>query len=282
MDTINVNELVLDNTLNPRLKGTNSEIVEYYAEIFDDVIWPPILVHRESLKLIDGFHRVAAAKKVGKYNFFVQYLENIAEEELFAYAVKANLGHGANLSKEERYKAIHKLQRAGWTNEKIAELLNCGITTVNKTEEAENLRNKFRMTNYDCIGLETESLIELIKVPQYSEDIAEIAVELDSTPTDVRRAVKAVKNEVIEGNDEIKQALLNNEFVKHRLEAKKMRDGNWLTNFAELVDKLEAASITSVREDEKQAAINIYTRVRDWSDKQIAILTDNFQKNIDF
>jgi len=282
MDIINVNELVLDNSINPRLTGTDSDVVDYYAEIFEDVVWPPILVDRQTMKLIDGFHRVAAAKKAGKYTIAVQYVEGGEEDELFALAVKANMGHGVHLNKEERYKAIHKLQRMGWTNEKITGYIGCSAVMVEKTEQAEDLRNKFRVSNYDCINLPTESLIELIKVPGYSEDIAEIAVEIDAAPSDVRRAVKAIKNEVIEGDTEIRKALMDCGFVKNRLEAKKMREGDWLANFSELVDKLEASSSTAVREDEKQAAINIYTRVRDWSDKQIAVLTNNFQKDIGF
>ena len=65
MDTISVHDLIFDRTLNPRRQAVDMEVVEYYSSIFKEVVWPPILVHQGTNKLIDGWHRVEAAKRGG-------------------------------------------------------------------------------------------------------------------------------------------------------------------------------------------------------------------------
>ena len=160
METISVHDLLLDRTLNPRLHGVDQEIVEFYASIFKDVVWPPILVDRATHKLLDGWHRMEAAKRAGVYEVPVQWVD-AQEDDLFALAVKANLGHGVHLKKEERYKAIARLQREAWSNERIAAFLGCSGAMVGKTEKAEDLRIKFKVAAHPGVALPIESLIEV-------------------------------------------------------------------------------------------------------------------------
>lgn len=272
MDTISVHDLVLDRALNPRLSGVDTEVVEYYAGIYQSVLWPPILVDRATRKLLDGWHRVEAARRAGVYTLEVQWVE-AKEEELFALAVKANLEHGVRLRKEERLKAIARLQREGWTNERIAAFLSCPPSLVDRTEKAEDLRIKYKVANHPAAALPTESLMEINRLPQgFQDEVAELACEVEAVPADVRRAVRAVRKEEAETPQEIRRVMTDPEYAKARKSGlPALYDGNWLMTFAVLADHLEAAQL-AIAPAEREAAVNLFRRMRVWADRQLSRL----------
>ncbi|OPZ87511.1 MAG: Transcriptional regulator NovG [bacterium ADurb.Bin429] len=169
MDTVSVNDLVFDRALNPRAHGVDQEVVEFYAGIFEEVVWPPIVADRATKKLLDGWHRVEAAKRAGAYSLPVLWVD-AKEEELFAHAVKLNLGHGLRLTREERLRAVAKLAREGWTPERIVEFLGCTPILVKQAEQAEDLRAHFRATQHPGAALPTESLAEVAKLEPVDRD----------------------------------------------------------------------------------------------------------------
>src|SRR5246127_4735532 len=80
-----VADLVLTNWL--RVKGEDAKHVRALVEIEDEL--PPIVVHRATMQVIDGMHRVRAAILSG-----VAYIEALlfegAEDEAFLLAVRLN------------------------------------------------------------------------------------------------------------------------------------------------------------------------------------------------
>lgn len=272
MEVISVHDLLLDRSLNPRRQATDPDVVEHYASIFKEVIWPPILVHRGTHKLLDGWHRVEAAKRAGVYSLPVLWVD-AKEEELFALAVKANLGHGLRLTREERYQAIHRLMREAWTPERIAETLGCALGMVDRTEKAEDLRIKFKVQNHPGAALPLESLVEVIKLPpEFQDEIADLACEVEAGPSDVRRTVRAVKKGEVESSQEIRRTMTDPMFLKARHNAlPELKDGNWLLTFATLIDQMEAASF-SVSAVEHEAAVSLFRRLRQWADRHLAML----------
>jgi ParB-like chromosome segregation protein Spo0J len=248
------------------------DVVEYYSSIFKEVIWPPIIVDRATHKLLDGWHRVEAAKRAGVYTIPVQWVD-AKEDELFPLAVKSNLGHGVHLSKEERYKAIARMQREGWTNERIAEFLGCSLAMASKTEKAEDLRIKFKVADHPGAALPIESLIEVTKLPQeYHDEIAELACEVEAIPADVRRTVRAIKKGDVETPQDIRRMMTDPEFAKARKAGGTSVDGdNWLMTFATLADQLETTEI-SITPMEREAAVALIKRMRIWADRQLSRL----------
>ncbi len=275
METVSVHDLLLDRTLSPRRGGTDPEVVEHYAGIFKEVIWPPILVHRPTHKLLDGWHRVEAAQRAGVYALAVQWVD-AKEEELFALAVKANLGHGVRLTREERYQAIARLRRESWTEERIAETLGCSLGMVNRTEKAEDLRIKFKVSDHPGRMLPIESLVEVVKLPpEYHDEIAELACEVEAAPADVRRAVRALKKGEVEATQDIRRVMTDPEFAKMRHDTKpSMEDGNWLITFGSLVDQMERNAL-SISPVEREAAMSLFRRMRKWADRQLTLLGDD-------
>lgn len=282
MEMISVHDLLLDRALNPRRQVPDQEVVDYYASIFADVIWPPILVHRATHKLLDGWHRVEAAKRAGVYQVPVQWVE-AKDEELFALAVKANLAHGVRLTREERYQAIYRLQRESWTPERIVEVLGCSVAMVDRTEKAEDLRIKFKVQGHPGVALPTESLVEVTKLsPEYYDEIAELACEVEAEPADVRRAVRAIKKGTVDRPEEIRRVMTDPEYAKTLMNPLNALDnGNWLLTFATLIDQMEQNSF-SITPVERQAAVALFRRMRGWADKQLALLSSDDAGNTSF
>jgi ParB-like chromosome segregation protein Spo0J len=272
VDTVSVHDLVLDRALNPRLHGVDQEVVEFYAGIFKDVIWPPILVDRATHKLLDGWHRVEAAKRAGVYTLPVQWVD-AKEEDLFALAVKANLGHGIRLSREERYKAIARLQREAWSPERITEVLGCSAGMVAKTEKAEDLRIKYKVHEHPAAKLPTETLVEVVRLPEeFRDDVAELAIEVEATAADVRRAVRGIKNGAVVSNPDIKRMMTDPEYAKAKLKnANPANSGDWLMTFATLVDQIESAQV-QLNPLEREATVALFVRLRDWTNRNLVNL----------
>lgn len=90
----------------PRLEGLNDVHVQRLAEIYASL--PPILVHRATMRVIDGMHRLAAAASKGLTAVEVQYFDG-PEEEAFLRSVTANIAHGLPLSVADRKAAAGRI-----------------------------------------------------------------------------------------------------------------------------------------------------------------------------
>jgi ParB-like chromosome segregation protein Spo0J len=99
--------LKLDGT--PRLDGQKQAHVRLLAET-DDVL-PPILVHRGSMRVIDGAHRVRAAQMKGKEEITAIFFEG-SEEDAFLTAVARNIAHGLPLTLADRRAATERIVRS--------------------------------------------------------------------------------------------------------------------------------------------------------------------------
>lgn len=69
---------------------------------------PPILVHRGTLQVIDGMHRLQAAILAGKQEIGVEFFDG-SPEDGFIQAVKANVTHGLPLTLADRRAAAMRI-----------------------------------------------------------------------------------------------------------------------------------------------------------------------------
>ena len=122
-----VADLVLTNWL--RVKGEDAKHVRALAEIDDEL--PPIGVHRATMRVIDGMHRVRAAILSG-----VAYIEALlfegAEDEAFLLAVRLNVTHGLPLSRADRVAAAVRIIHSSpqWSDRAIARAAGLSDKTV--------------------------------------------------------------------------------------------------------------------------------------------------------
>ncbi len=108
-----------------RFAGEDVEHAQSLACRLDDC--PPILVQRSTATVIDGAHRVLAAKLLGRETIRVRYFTG-THEEAFVEAVKANVSHGKPLTLAEREAAATKLltMHGDWSNRLVAGV--CGLS----------------------------------------------------------------------------------------------------------------------------------------------------------
>lgn len=90
----------------PRLGGLDENHVRRLAEIYPSL--PPILVHRTTMRVVDGMHRLAAAKLRGLTTVRAQYFDG-TEEDSFVRSVSANVTHGLPLSVSDRKAAARRI-----------------------------------------------------------------------------------------------------------------------------------------------------------------------------
>lgn len=92
---------------------------------------PPILVHRPTMRVIDGMHRLRAAQQRGRNTIAVRFFDG-SDAAAFAMAVKENTTHGLPLSTPDRQAAAIRLiaSHPGWSDRMIAATTGLSATTV--------------------------------------------------------------------------------------------------------------------------------------------------------
>ncbi|MEU3861034.1 streptomycin biosynthesis protein [Streptomyces sp. NPDC028722] len=90
----------------PRLSGESQEHVELLLS--SGVELPPILVHRQTMRVIDGMHRLKVAVLKGEREVQVNFFEG-GDIEAFILAVQSNVRHGLPLSLADRSAAAERI-----------------------------------------------------------------------------------------------------------------------------------------------------------------------------
>jgi ParB/Sulfiredoxin domain len=113
----------------PRMDGVNRAHVAALAELQGR--WPPILVGRSDGRLIDGHHRVAAARLLGWSRLPVLFFDG-TDDDAFIESIRRNVDHGLPLTIEERKMAAGRLLDAhhDWSDRRIAEICALSARTV--------------------------------------------------------------------------------------------------------------------------------------------------------
>jgi ParB-like chromosome segregation protein Spo0J len=130
----------------PRLAGEDDEHARTLAE--SEAILPPIIIHRSTMRVIDGMHRLRAATLRGQDKIEVQFYDG-DQENAFALAVRANIAHGLPLSLADRSAAAARIARSypQWSDRAIAATAGLSPKTVGAirqrlTEEIPQLNNR--------------------------------------------------------------------------------------------------------------------------------------------
>lgn len=113
----------------PRIAGESAEHVQLLAAAEGDL--PPIIVHRSTMNVVDGRHRVAAAKERGDELIEACFFEG-DQAEAFVLAVTSNIAHGLPLSLQERTAAALRIIKThpNWSDRGIAKLAGISARTV--------------------------------------------------------------------------------------------------------------------------------------------------------
>jgi ParB-like chromosome segregation protein Spo0J len=93
----------------PRLDGQDEAHIARLAEV--EAPLPPILVDRRTMRVIDGMHRLQAAKLKGRDTIDARFFDG-SPADLFLHAVEANVTHGLPLSQADRCAAAGRIVRS--------------------------------------------------------------------------------------------------------------------------------------------------------------------------
>jgi ParB-like chromosome segregation protein Spo0J len=112
-----------------RESGVSKEHVELLAEL--DGRWPPILVRRADRLVVDGMHRVAAARLLGLRWIEADWFDGDPDEALLEF-VRRNSNHGLPLTLRERKRVASRLlcTHADWSDRRLAEVCAISPKTV--------------------------------------------------------------------------------------------------------------------------------------------------------
>lgn len=113
----------------PRRSGPDRRHADALAEL-DDIL-PAIIVHGPSMRVIDGAHRVAAARERGDEEI-PAVIYSGEEKDAFVIAVKMNVAHGLPLVRADRVAAAERivLSHPEWSNRMIASVSGVAAGTV--------------------------------------------------------------------------------------------------------------------------------------------------------
>jgi len=119
----------------PRLGGLSREHVEVLAQ--RDI--EPILVHRDTRQVVDGMHRLQAARLRGEKVIPIRYLEGPVSE-VFIHSVAANTTHGLPLTLKDRKAAAGRIlaARPDRSDRAVARITGLSPKTVGAVRRASS------------------------------------------------------------------------------------------------------------------------------------------------
>lgn len=131
--TVSIASLLPANS--PRLTEVD-EHIQVLSETDSEL--PPILVHRDTLRVIDGMHRLRAAQRRGATTIAVRYFDG-DEREAFVLSVRLNSAHGLPLTLADRKNAALRIinYHPEWSDRSIAGLVGISDKTVGAIRRRE-------------------------------------------------------------------------------------------------------------------------------------------------
>lgn len=187
MKTILLDRIVVDPSIDVRA-SVNKGTVEQYAERLDEL--PPVVLF--GTLLADGFHRVAAAKKLGRDSIRAE-VKRGGRDEAMVYAASANTTHGVPLTQKERRAAVERLLRMTKKSQRqIAREM--GMTHPTVKEIADGLGVAGRILPPP--SLSPSHLDMLSRAPEeHQQALADAAAGRGWTAHETRLAAQVVKDE---------------------------------------------------------------------------------------
>ena len=103
-----VSGLVLDRELSPRARLGSNHVRQLAEAIRAGATLPPIVVEQETSRVVDGFHRVEAHRRVHGREALVEAEERdyANEGEMFLDAVRLNAAHGSRLASYDQLRCV--------------------------------------------------------------------------------------------------------------------------------------------------------------------------------
>lgn len=114
-----------------RQAGTDAMHVRLLADAAASVKLPSILVQKNSLRIIDGMHRVEAAKLCGAHSISARIVD-CTDQEALVLAVKSNTLHGLPLSRADRISGAKRIlaSHPDWSDRAVAVITGLSAKSI--------------------------------------------------------------------------------------------------------------------------------------------------------
>jgi len=136
-----INEITIDYEIQLKARGIDPGTQAGYVEALSNGVKLPsvIVFHdKESFWLADGFHRIGAAKFLGRSDINVKVLDGTRQDAMI-YAATANAEHGKPMSQAEKKEAgLRLLELTTLSGREIARRLAVANSTVDNWVSAQN------------------------------------------------------------------------------------------------------------------------------------------------
>ncbi|GHF69241.1 hypothetical protein GCM10018790_54040 [Kitasatospora xanthocidica] len=121
----------------PRTGGEDPEHLRALAELDRDL--PPIIVHRPSMRVIDGMHRLRVAAARGRSVIPARFFEG-SERDAFVLSVQSNTRHGLPLSRDDRTGAARRIltSHPEWSDRMVASVAGLSTKAVRELRRSES------------------------------------------------------------------------------------------------------------------------------------------------
>ncbi|MEV6835744.1 ParB N-terminal domain-containing protein [Streptomyces sp. NPDC051133] len=114
-----------------RQGGTDSAHIQLLIDAAGTAELPPILVQMDGYRVIDGLHRVEAARLRGDTSIKARFLD-CSDSEALVIGMKANGSHGLPLSKSDRVSGARRVltSHPDWSDRAIAGITGLSAKTI--------------------------------------------------------------------------------------------------------------------------------------------------------
>ena len=121
-----VSGLVLDRELSPRERLGSNHVRQLAEALRAGAVLPPIVIERGTSRVVDGFHRVEAHRRIYGREALIEAVEkDYADEgELFLDAVRLNAAHGSRLAPYDQLRCIAIAERLSVDPSRVAGALS--------------------------------------------------------------------------------------------------------------------------------------------------------------
>ncbi|MGW7544681.1 streptomycin biosynthesis protein [Streptomyces sp. NPDC054770] len=127
--SLRLTDVTMALSVSPRSQGVDLEHARGLAEAGAGA--PPILVHRPTMQVIDGRHRLHAAELRGDEYIEARFFDG-SEADAFVLAVRLNVEHGLPLQRSDRMAAARRIVRSHpqWSDRRIAHASALAARTI--------------------------------------------------------------------------------------------------------------------------------------------------------
>jgi hypothetical protein len=135
-ENIKISDLIMDWNIYPRHEVDRVRLGKYYDAMQAGVEFPPIIIDAKTKKIIDGFHRTEAFKKLKYDEITAEFYEFESDAEMVFWGISWNAQHGLTLSQYDQSRCLNIGRDYGLTDEQIANALCITIDKITKMEKS--------------------------------------------------------------------------------------------------------------------------------------------------